>query len=120
MSIDEREDHGVERAIGFLEERGRLLRLERPAARDVRDLREEARAEEEERLGRLAEGERAPLRLDPVLAAERRGLLQVFVATGTADRVEVPDEKIAHPHPPLAEPQERRLVQPRPPLLARR
>src|SRR5437899_9443578 len=113
MPVDEREDDGVERPVGLLEERRCLARLERPPARDVRDLGEEARAEEQERLGRFAERERPTFGLDPVLAAERRRLLQVFLATGTADRVEVADEEIAHPHPALAEPAERSFIEER-------
>ncbi len=71
MPVDEREDHRVERAVGFLKERGGLLGLERAPARDVRDLGEEPRAKEQERLGRLAQRQRPALRLDAVLAAER-------------------------------------------------
>jgi hypothetical protein len=55
MTGDEREDDPVERAVSLREERRRLRCLERATPRDVRDLRHEARAEEEERLRRFAE-----------------------------------------------------------------
>src|SRR5258707_1095686 len=91
----------------------------RTPARDVRDLGEEPRAEEQERLGRLAQRQRPALRLDAVLAAERLGLLQVLLASGTAHGVEVADEEIAHAHPALAEPAQRGLIEARMPVLLR-
>src|SRR5258708_37218802 len=109
MPVDEREDHRVERAVGFLKERGGLLGLERAPARDVRDLGEEPRAKEQERLGRLAQRQRPALRLDAVLAAERLSLLQVLLASGPPHGVEVAAEQIAHAHPALAEPAQRGL-----------
>src|SRR4029077_20035525 len=83
------------------------------------DLGEEARAEEQERLGRLAEREAPALGLDPVLATERRGLLEMLVPAGAVDPVEVADEEIAHPHPALPEPAKRSLVEARVPILGR-
>jgi len=55
MPRDEREDHAVERAIRLLEEERGLLRREPATARDVRDLRHEPRAEEEECLRALSQ-----------------------------------------------------------------
>src|SRR5579859_7538104 len=117
MSVDEREDHRVEGLVSLLEQRGGLTGFERAPARDVRDLGEESRTEEQECLRRLAEREGAALRLDAVLGAEGRGLLQVLLAPGPAYRVEVADEQVAHPHAPLAEPAQGGFVEPRVPVL---
>src|SRR2546426_5917931 len=117
MSLDQCEDHAIERAVSLLElERG-LLGRERPAARDVRDLGHEARAEEEECLRRFTERQPAPLRLDPVLAPEGLGLRDELLATDRARRVEATEEQFAHANPALAEPAERVLVEPRVPVL---
>src|SRR2546428_10145058 len=117
MSLDQCEDHAIERAVSLLElERG-LLGRERPAARDVRDLGHEARAEEEERLRRFTERQPAPLRLDPVFAPEDLGLRDELLATDRARRVEATEEQLAHANPALTEPAERILVEPRVPVL---
>src|SRR2546427_3308300 len=117
MSLNQCEDHAIERAVSLLElERG-LLGRERPAARDVRDLGHEARAEEEERLRRFTERQPAPLRLDPVFAPEDLGLRDELLATDRARRVEATEEQLAHANPALTEPAERILVEPRVPVL---
>src|SRR5689334_22381796 len=83
----------------------------------MRDLRHEARAEEEERLRRLTERHAGALRLDPVLAAELLGLHEQRIATRASRRVERSEQEIAHAHAALAEPLERSLVEPRAPVL---
>src|SRR5438093_10533591 len=99
MSLDQCEDHAIERAVSLLElERG-LLGRERPAARDVRDLGHEARAEEEERLRRFTERQPAPLRLDPVFPPEDLGLRDELLATHRARRVEATARQLAHANP---------------------
>src|SRR5438128_7928194 len=117
MSLDQCEDHAIERAVSLLElERG-LLGRERPAARDVRDLGHETRAKEEKGLRGLAQRQPTTLRLDPVFAPENLGLRDELLATDRARRVEATEEQLAHANPALTEPAERILVEPRVPVL---
>src|SRR5687767_12702619 len=102
MAVEERDDHAVEGAVRPLEERGRAVGLERAAPRDVRDLGHEARAEEEEDLGRLSERELPPRGLDAVLAPELRRLAQQLISPAPL-RVERAQQQLAHAHAPLAE-----------------
>ena len=57
MPSDEREDHAIEGPVRFLEQERGLLRRKPAAAGNVRDLRHEARAEEEKGLRAFAERE---------------------------------------------------------------
>src|SRR5207247_9229417 len=111
MSPDQCEDRAIERAVSLLELKRGLLGRGRPAARDVRDLGHEARAEEEERLRRFTERQPAPLRLDPVLAPEGLGLRDELLAADRARGVEPAEEQLAHPNAALPEPPERILVE---------
>src|SRR5688572_33029968 len=92
--------------------------MERTAARDRRDLGHEARSEEQEDLGGLAERELPSRRLDAVLATELRGLAQELLPAA-ALRVERAEQELAHAHAALAEPAQRCLVEPRMPVLIR-
>src|SRR5205814_6284356 len=87
--------------------------------RDVRDLGHEPRAEEQERLGRFAERESAPFRLDSVIAAEHLRLDDELLAPDGSRRVEAAEEQLAHADAALAEPAERVFVEARIPVLCR-
>src|SRR6266849_5212561 len=117
MPGDHREDDAIERAVRLLEEERGLRGLERAAARDMRDLRHEPRAEVEERLRRLAERQTRPLRLYAVLATEGLRLCQVLLLSGAARGVEMTEEQVAHAYPALAEPAEGVLIEARVPVL---
>src|SRR6185503_2515719 len=117
MPGDHREDDAVERSVGLLEQSRRLRGLERTTPRDMRDLRHEPRAEEEERLRGFAQRQPGLLRLDAVLATEGLGLRRVLILARAPRGIEMTEEQIAHAHAALAEPAERALVEAGVPVL---
>src|SRR5438876_2114364 len=117
MSLYQCQDHTIERAVRFFEKERGLLRCEPAASRDVRDLRHEPRAEEEEGLRALAERKPVAACLVSVLASERLGLRDELIATDRARGVEMSEKKVAHADAALAEPAERILIEARVPVL---